>query len=205
MFPKLTAMPGVALMMGMLSFIAPARALAHCDGMDGPVVTAARQALESGEVARALIWVRAQDEAVIRESFARTMRVRTLGADARELADLYFFETLVRVHRAGEGEPYTGLHPAGRNLGPAIPAADRALESGNVDALVKLLVEAVERGTRAHFRAAHEARNHRAADVAAGRAYVAKYVPFLHYVERIHASARTEAGHEAASAGPHQH
>ena len=47
------------------------------------------------------------------------------SAEARELADRYFFETLVRIHRAGEGAPYTGLKPAGRDLGPAVPAAVR--------------------------------------------------------------------------------
>ena len=57
----------------------------------------------------------------------------TLNAQARELADLYFSETLVRCHRAGEGAPFTSLKPAGRNLGPAIPAGDKALETGNLD------------------------------------------------------------------------
>jgi hypothetical protein len=44
---------------------------------------------------------------------------------------VYFFETRVCVHREGEGAAYTGLKPAGLDLGPDIPAADKALESGN--------------------------------------------------------------------------
>ena len=114
-------------------------ALAHCDGLDGPVVTAARQAIKTGEVERVLIWVRPQDAAEIKAAFQQTLAVRRLNPQAQDLADRYFFETLVRVHRTGENAPYTGLKPAGRDLGPAIPAADKALESGSDAALVELL------------------------------------------------------------------
>jgi hypothetical protein len=46
------------------------------------------------------------------------------------------------------------LKSAGRDLGPVIPAADRALEDGSVDTVVKLVTDAVARGIRAHFQAA---------------------------------------------------
>jgi uncharacterized protein DUF6448 len=94
--------------------LAPTFALAHCDGMDGPVVKAAQKALQTGDVNLLLIWVQKKsDEAEIQKVFAETMAMRKLGPDAKALADRYFFETLVRLHRAGEGAPYTGLKPAG--------------------------------------------------------------------------------------------
>lgn len=96
-----------------LGILTPSRAWAHCDSLDGPVVASARNALASGDVARVLHWVSADDEAEIRAAFDRTLRVRRSSAEAREMADLWFFETLVRIHRAGEGAPYTGLKPAG--------------------------------------------------------------------------------------------
>ena len=176
----------------------PARGLAHCDGLDGPVVTAARQALEKNDVTKALIWVPSEGEAEIRQAFEQTLAVRKLGTPARELADRYFFETLVRVHRAAEGAPYTGLKPAGLDLGPAIPGADRALATGDVEPLVKLLVHAAEKGIRQHFAEARAARNYPAGNVEAGREYIGKYVTFIHYVERLNQSATTPApGHEA--------
>ncbi len=64
---------------------------------------------------------------------------------------MYFFETLVRIHRAGEGVPYTGLKPAGRDLGPAIPMADKALETGAVEPLVKLLTDKVQDSLHEYF------------------------------------------------------
>jgi Family of unknown function (DUF6448) len=41
--------------------------------------------------------------------FQRILLLRRLGHEAKELAARFFFETLVRIHRAGEGAPYTGL------------------------------------------------------------------------------------------------
>ena len=111
----------------------------HCDSMDGPVVLAAREALETGDVERVLAYVPASGEPEVREAFGRTRTVRALGAEAREVADRWFFETAVRVHRAGEGAPYTGLKPAGGGFGPVIPVAERALETGGADELAGVL------------------------------------------------------------------
>ena len=173
----------------------PARlANAHCDGLDGPVVKAAMGALAKGDVNLALIWVQKDDEAEIRRAFEHTMNVRKLGPQAKELADMYFFEVLVRVHRAGEGAPYTGLKPAGRDLGPAIPAADKALESGDVVPLTNLLVENVRTGLLSRYEKVKAAKSYR--DVATGRDYVDAYVAYIHYVEGLYETATSHAsGH----------
>jgi len=169
-----------------LTFVVPNTLWAHCDGLDGPVVKAAQKALETRNVALVLIWVRPTDEPEIRAAFDKTLAVRRLGPQALALADRYFFETLVRVHRAGEGAPYTGLKPAGRDLGPAIPAADRAIDIGQVEPVVALFAQRLDEGIREHFRAAAAARNFRTDDVSAGRRYVQAYVEFIHYVERLY-------------------
>jgi hypothetical protein len=101
---------------GPLALIAPAAAEAHCDSLDGPVITEARAALEAGDVTSVLKWVSQDYEAEIRAAFDHVVEVRKLGGEARSLADRFFFETLVRIHRAVEGAPYTGLKPAGSGL-----------------------------------------------------------------------------------------
>ncbi|MCW5979650.1 MAG: hypothetical protein KIT09_16345 [Bryobacteraceae bacterium] len=171
---------------GFVLLMTPAKVFGHCDGMDGPVVQAAQRALAKGDVNLVLIWVQANDEATIRQVFVKTMAVRKLNSEARELADLYFFETLVRIHRAGEGAPYTGLKPAGRDLGPAIPAADRAIEAGSVDHLVTLITSESANGIRERFQKVADAKTFKPEDVSAGRGYVKAYVDFLHYVEGLH-------------------
>ena len=179
-----------------LTLLTPAPVLAHCDGIDGPVVKAARRALDTRNPAFALIWVQAKDEPEVRAAFERTLAVRALSPQAKELADRFFFETLVRVHRAGEGAPFAGLQPAGRDLGPAIPAADKAIEEGSVESVEKLLSAVIQQRLREHFNELIGARGFQADDVAAGRAYVKAYVEFIHYVERLYeASASAIQGH----------
>lgn len=163
----------------------PTLASAHCDTMDGPVVTAAKAALESGNASGVLIWVRKQDEAEVLGAFQRALSVRKTSGEARELADQFFFETLVRVHRTGEGAPYTGLKPAGQDHGPAIPAADEALTSGNLRPLAKLLVERMHQTLHHKFEDAASKRSFDPANVEAGREYVESYVKYMHYVEHV--------------------
>lgn len=173
-------------------------ASAHCDGLDGPVVKAATNALRTSNVNLVLIWVEEEDEAQIRAAFQQALLVRRQSPAARALADRYFFETLVRLHRAGEGASYTGLKPAGRDLGPAIPAADAALEAGAIGPLQDLLTDAVQRGLRKQFEALRMLKRYDPNDVAAGRRYVQAYVEYVHYVERLYEAATVAAaGHYA--------
>lgn len=185
-----------SLMVVGIVILTAAPAQAHCDGLDGPVVGAAQKALQTGDVNRILIWVRPQDADEIKKAFQETLAVRKLNAQARTFADRYFFETLVRIHRAGENAPYTGLKPAGRDLGPAIPAADKAIESGLDKALIELLTDKAQEGLRKHFKEVVEKKNFAPNNLAAGREYVEAYVTFIHYVERMYeAAAKPVGGH----------
>jgi hypothetical protein len=193
------------LLLAMLLFL-PTTIFAHCEGLDGPVVKAAQKALESGDVKLVLIWVQKKDEGEIENAFQKTLAVRKLNPQAKELADMYFFETLVRMHRAGEGAPYTGLQPAGRDLGPAIPAADKALEDGAIEPLLKLLTEAMPTGLRERFKPATAKSKFKTDEVSAGREYVESYVEFVHYVERLYEAAKNPAeGHYPESSGAAAH
>ncbi len=182
------------LMIALLLALAPAPARAHCDALDGPVVTAAREALRTGDFSLIAVWVKEPDEAALLSSFKQTLAVRKLNDQARQLADTYFFETAVRLHRAGEGEPYTGLKPAGQITG-ALAVAEHALATGRSDPLEDMIVAAVRANLRERFRDVTERRNYRRGDVDAGRAYVAAYTSFVHYVVGLYAAATTVPAH----------
>ena len=186
--------------------LSPAPGFAHCDGVDGPVVKAAQRALETRNPALALIWVQEKDEREILNAFEQAVAVRELGSQARELADRFFFETLVRVHRAGEGAPFTGLKPAGRDLGPAIPAADEAVRVGSVEPVRQLLTDRMQQRLREEFSKVNAARTYQADDLAAGRAYIKAYVEFIHFVERLYDSTMTlPHGHFDGTAAAVEH
>jgi len=159
---------------------------AHCDTMAGPVVKAAQDALRTRDINLVLIWVQKKDEAEVKEKFRQALAVRKLNRQARELADNYFFETVVRLHRGGEGEPYTGLKPLGTDLGPVIPLADKALAAGSADALLKLFPASARVDIETRFQEALSRRRLMGKNVEAGREYVKAYITFMHYVEELY-------------------
>lgn len=175
-----------------LAVLDPALARAHCDTLDGPVVRDARAALMKQDVSPALKWVRAEDEKQVEEAFNRTLSARNECVYARELADLYFFETVVRLHRQGENLPYTGLKPAG-SVDPGIALADRALDTGSADEMIRLITEKVAAGLREKFGQAAALKKGAEASVPAGRKYVESYVRYIHYVEALNQTAESRA------------
>ena len=191
--------PALALAVAMA--VVPARsARAHCDTLDGPVVASARQALDLGDATPVLKWVGPEHEADVLAAFTHVLAVRALGEEAQALADRFFFETLVRLHREGEGAPYSGLKEAGSAVSPAVLAADEALETGSDAHLVAELTEAIAAGVRSRLEHARQTRAHSDESIGAGREFVAAYVEFTHYVEGLEALA---SGHsEEQEAGP---
>jgi len=179
----------IVLIIFEMLFMYSINAKAHCDTLDGPVVESAQHALATADVTPVLKWVPINDEQLIRTAFQNTMEVRKLGGQAQKLADMYFFETLVRIHRAGEGASYEGLKQ-GVEVDPAIALADKALESGSVDKLDGVLIDAMAKGIRERFRRAMETKKHADESVTAGREFVEAYVIFTHYVEELHASGK---------------
>jgi hypothetical protein len=170
------------------------KAFAHCDSLDGPVVNTARAALNSGSVTPVLKWIRKKDEDEIEKAFKKALKVRKLSPEAKELADMYFFETLVRIHRAGEGATYTGLKPAG-SVDPGIALADKALEKGSVDELIAALNKPMSEGIKERFAIAMNLKKNENMSVEDGRKYIASYVEFIHYVEKLHLAIQGHGDH----------
>lgn len=158
-----------------------------------------------------LPFVPVESEPELTAAFDQAATVRSQSPESQALTDLYFAETAVRIHRAGEGAPYTGLKPADTDFGPAIPAAAEALETGQIDALLALLSQEVEAGVTERFNhiaemgAAPEAPA-AAEDVPAARERVSEELAFIGYIEAIYlaieggghakgAAAAVECGH----------
>lgn len=191
----------VAAAMAAVAFGSATSAYAHCDTLDGPVVAAARKALDTNNANLVLVWVQKKDEAEIRKHFQKTVVVRKAGGEAKDLADMYFFETLVRIHRAGEGAGYSGLKPAGK-IDPPIAAADKSLETGKLQEVAHLISKRTEQGLHRHFEEMMKKKKYSPNDVAAGRAFASAYVEYTHYVERLYNAAETLAPEHAQKPAP---
>jgi hypothetical protein len=168
----------------------------HCDSLDGPVVKAAAAALEARNVELVLPYVPAEGEAEVKQAFAEALEVEPLALAAKKLADEWFFENVVRIHRAGEGAPYTGLKRAGLGHGPVVPVAERAIETGSPDQLVTLLTGMVEEAIRERFTHVMHRKAHANDDLAANRAYVEAMLGLEVWSHSLY---------EALHAQPHEH
>lgn len=158
-------------------------ASAHCDTEDGPAVTDGRRALETGNVNIALKWVHQGDETEVRDAFTRAVAVRDLSPEARDVADRYFLDVLIRVHRAGEGAGFDGIKPAGADVPPQVVAADEALESGSIDPLRGLVADERWEELEHRFDRAVALKDFDVDDLAAAREYMEAYVSFFKYAE----------------------
>jgi len=179
-------------------------AFAHCDTAGGPVIPEAKAALAAGDVTPILKWIQPGDEAAIKAAFAKAVAVRAQSPEAQELADQYFLETLVRLHRAGEGAPYTGIKD--EPVKPIVALADLSLANGSADEMIAKITGHVAGAIREKFEKAQEAQKHKDDSVEAGREYVEAYVTYMHFVEGIHTVVMSAGGHahagESESAAP---
>ncbi|MEM3770484.1 MAG: DUF6448 family protein [Candidatus Bathyarchaeia archaeon] len=177
----------------------------HCDTLDGPVVMAAKKALETGNINFILPWVPKKAEDELRRAFKKTLQARKLGKEAVEVADYWFFETAVRLHREGEGAPYTGLKPAGLDWGPIVPRADRAIEKGDAKEVIHFIMHAVEEELEKRFRHTMEKKNYDVNDVDAAREYVQAMLGFVLYAHHLYEFVKGGKMHGEEGMAGHKH
>lgn len=162
------------------------KSFAHCDSINGPVVKASVKALETGNINYVLIWVRPEDEKELTKMFNEVNKVRILNPEAKQLADRYFFETVVRIHRMGEGVGYTGLKSADYKPEEGIEEADIAIEKNSLSDILIRLDEKYHLSVKTMFADLQAKKSYDVNDLAAGRIFVESYVHFIHYVEGLY-------------------
>jgi len=175
---------------------------AHCDTMDGPVIKDAKNAIAKNNINYVLKWIQPQDENELKNAFLLMMKVRILSPDATILADKYFFETLVRLHRSGEGVPFTGVKPSGTPIDEKILAADKSIETGNLSPLKELVPKELIPELEKRFIKVMSLKDYDANNVEAGRAYIESYVQFFKFAEGeeenhnvVHQEGTSHTGH----------
>jgi hypothetical protein len=156
---------------------------AHCDTMDGPLIADARKAMGQNNVNYVLKWVSAANESEIRDAFNLVMKVKGLSPEAKVLSEKYFFDTLVRIHRAGEGEPFTGVKPAGTPIDDKVLAADKSIEIGNLSPLKNMVSKDILQELTKRFNKVMSLKNFDVNNVTAGREYIEAYVQFFKFAE----------------------
>jgi len=133
----------------------------------------------------------------VREALHKVERARKDGARVREIADRYFFETVARIHPAGEGAPHSGLKPAGLDVGPVIPVAEKAIEPGSADQLVELLSGNLSEQLRHGLHRVMHFKEHAGHGLGAAREYVEAMLGLQGWAHGLHNTIKAEA-HEGS-------
>ncbi len=114
------------------------------------------------------------------------------------MADDWFYETTIRLHREGEGAPYTGLKPAGLNEGPVVPRAERAIETGEA---IGFVIDTIEKDLKRRFHHVLEMKNYQVNDVDAGRDYVKAFIDYVVWSHHLWAYVAEGGGHDKHGGG----
>ncbi len=193
----------VSLLTLSLLFLSTNVSFAHCDTMDGPLIADARKAMAQNNVSYVLKWVSAANESEISDVFNLAMKVQGLSPEAKELSEKYFFDTLVRIHRAGEGVPFTGVKPSGTPVDEKVLAADKSIETGNLSPLNGMISKDDMTELTELFEKVMSLKNFDVNNVKAGREYIEAYVQFFKFAEGEEAHTVSHA--EVVSASGHNH
>lgn len=170
-------------------------ARAHCDAVNGPVAVDARKALQNEDVDTVAIWVGEEQDGELKSAYKQAVPVFKMGGKADELAERYFMESAVRLHRAAEGMPYTGLKPA-QPLPKDIAVAEKALETGELQPVTDLLAKGLRRETNRYFQKALTTKEKYNGDsVARGREWADAYVKYVIFVHKLHQTIQSGPAH----------
>ncbi|MGE0088897.1 MAG: DUF6448 family protein [Bacteroidales bacterium] len=167
------------------------KVFAHCDSYDGPVILDAVNALKTNNVNLILKWVEPKYEIEIKNLFSKTYSLKSGDKEIYQIVEKHFFETLVRLHREGEGAPFTGLKAAGTTT-PIVKMADGALNDQNIDDLLSKLNAHINKVIQEKYKNAIELGKVKEESLEKGRQYVKAYVDYVHTLEAIHKGIETD-------------
>jgi hypothetical protein len=162
----------------------------------------AKKALETGNVKFILPYVPKESEGEVIAAFNKVLPLHQQPNGAHDIADTFFFETVVRLHRAGEGAPYTGLKPAGLDEGPVIPIAEQAIETGSVEKLKKTLMDFIATEVEKRFEHMQHLKQHAEESVEDAREYVESMLGLQVWAHKVYLTSIAGA-HEKE--GEHHH
>ena len=86
---------------------------------------------------------------------------------------------------------------AGEDVDPAVEDADKALEDGSIEVVVRLVTADVAAGIRRRHQETLARKKRADQSIELGREFVEAYVEYVHFVENIHLAATTRGAHHA--------
>lgn len=122
-----------------------------------------------------------------------------------EVADYWLYETVVRLHREGEGAPYTGLKPAGLDWGPVVHRAEEAIEKEDPKEVIDFITHTVQEELEKRFSKVIANKNFNVNDVDAAREYVQANLGFVLFSHGLYAAITGKGEHDGQGMKKHEH
>jgi hypothetical protein len=166
-------------------WMTPQHAFSHCDSYDGPVIKDALKALGQNNPDLVMKWIDSQHEKEITNLFNKTLKYRSGDQEIYSLLEKHFLETLVRIHREGEGEPYTGLKAAG-STEEIIQLTDTALEEKDFEGFLLKFDAKADSVLREKYQKVAQLEKVKDQSAEQGREFVAAYVDYTHTIKKMH-------------------
>jgi hypothetical protein len=161
---------------------------------NGPVMRAAKMALETGNADHILIWVPEESENTLKNLLEKTCCERTTQRKARNHSIEWYLQTINRLH----SEYY---RPHDLNISTKTPEerktillVERACETGNFDEIATVMQITSDEEIRQRFNDVLNKSNYDMDNIAAGRAYVSAFTDFIACINSLRSGSRREAG-----------
>jgi cell division inhibitor SulA len=123
----------------------------HHDAGNGPVMKAAKMALETGNANYVLIWVPEESENSLKNILEKTCCERSVRRNMQNRTIDWYFETVNRLHSANDGALYSCLKHGRRDEIPIVPMMERAIETGNLEKILGFIPNTLLADMRERF------------------------------------------------------
>jgi hypothetical protein len=155
------------------------------DEMQGPVVKAAKMALETGNVNYILIWLPEESENTLKNLLEKTCCTRSSRMNMKNRAYDWYFEMVNRFFNIGRPRDNLTIR-GGLAEKPLDLKVDKAIESGNFEEIRDIIPVTHEADAKQRFLHVMNMRNYPVNNIAEGRAYVSAFFDFNRYMHDLY-------------------
>lgn len=159
--------------------------LKYPDEMPGPVLKAAKIALETGNVNYILIWVPENYENTVKNLLEKTCCKRSSVLNTQKQAYDWYYETVNRLFSASRACDYLTYQSKAFAENPLVLKVYKAIESGNFEKIRDEIPVSYEADAQQRFLHVMNLRDYPVNNIAAGRSYVSAFFDFNRYVHDL--------------------
>ena len=161
---------------------------------NGPVMRAAKMALETGNANYILIWVPEESENTLKNLIEKTCCERSSRKNIQNLAINWYFQTVSRLKYANGWPHCPGMKSERSDEKPIVLMVERAIETGNIEEIIGVIPCTHAGDVRQRFHHVMDKRNYNVDNIADGRAYVSSFIDLIVYLNNLYTSISDEEG-----------